>query len=199
MNYAVRHTTVYSYSDPVSICQNDVHLTPRLTPFQTSTGFHLEISPEPMLLRSRSDSFGNEVWYFSLEEPHDELRVTARSRVSVAPHHIPSPVETIGWEAARDQLAAAETPEMRTISQFRFESPYIQYLIQARDYARISFTPGRPLLDAALDLTSRIFREFEYAPATTRVSTPTQEVLKQRRGRNSCSCRRSRTRATSTA
>ena len=182
MQYTVRHTTTYAYSNSVSMCQNDVHLTPRHTPFQTSTGFQLEVSPEPMLLRPWTDSFGNEVWYFSLEEPHQELRVTARSRVSLTKRLLPDPSQTTNWEVVRDQLLAAETPEMRMISQFRFESPYIQFLNEARDYARISFTPGRPLLEAALDLTSRIYHEFEYAPTTTSISTPTKEVLEKRRG-----------------
>jgi len=182
MHYTVRHTTIYSYSDPVALCQNEVHLTPRSTPFQTCSGFDLEVSPQPMLLRSRIDAFGNQVWYFSLEEPHHELRVTARSRVSVAPHEIPSPNNTLPWEVARDQLHAAETPDLRTISQYRFESPYVQFLDIAREYASVSFTQGRPLLDAALDLTSRIYRDFEYAPTTTTVSTPTRVVMKERRG-----------------
>ena len=182
MHYNVRHTTIYSYTDPVSLCQNDVHLTPRSTPFQTCNGFQLEVLPEPMHLRSRIDSFGNQVWYFSLEEPHQELRVTARSRVSVAPREIPAPGTTAAWEDVRDQLLAAETPDLRLISQFRFESHYIRYLNEVRDYASVSFTPRRPLLDAALDLTTRIYHEFDYAPAATTISTPTHEVMKQRRG-----------------
>ena len=182
MHYNVRHTTIYSYSDPVALCQNEVHLTPRQTPFQTCDNFELEVSPAPMLLRSRNDAFGNQVWYFSLEEPHHELCVTARSRVSVAPREIPLPNTTPSWELVRDQLAFAETPDLRTISQFRFESPYIQLFDAAREYASVSFAPGRPLLDVACDLTARIFRDFEYAPTTTSISTPTREVLKQRRG-----------------
>lgn len=182
MHYSVRHTTIYTYAEPVSLCQNEVHLTPRQTPFQTCHGFELDVSPQPMLIRSRIDSFGNQVWYFSLEEPHNELRVSARSRVNVMPHEVPAPQNTPPWESVRDQFAMAETPELRVISQFRFESPYIQQLDATREYALTSFTPGRAILDAALDLTARIFRDFEYAPTTTSVSTPTREVMTQRRG-----------------
>jgi len=145
-------------------------------------GFQLDVSPEPMLLRSRIDVFGNEVWYFSLEEPHTELRVTSRSRVTVAPHELPDPKSTVAWEEVRDQLALADTADLRAVSQFRFESPYIQYLNEVRDYAAASFTAGRPLLDAALDLTRRIYDDFDYAPTTTTVNTPTRDVLNQRRG-----------------
>ena len=182
MHYFVRHTTIYSYTDAVSLCQNEVRLTPRQTPFQTCSGFQLDVLPEPMIRRSRNDTFGNQVWYFSLEEPHQELRITARSRVTVTTREVPLPESTPPWEQIRDQLAAAETPELRMVSQFRFESRYVEYLSNVRDYAAVSFTPGRPILDAAMDLTSRIFHEFEYAPTTTTVSTPTREVMQTRRG-----------------
>ena len=182
MHYLIRHSTIYSYSDPVSLCQNEVHLTPRQTPFQICSGFQLEISPEPVIRRSWNDSFGNQVWYFSLEEPHSELSVTARSRVSVIPCEIPLSNSTPAWESVRDDLAATPNSEWRAASQFRFDSPYVQKLEEVRDYAQSSFPPGRPILDAALELTGRIFRDFEYAPTTTTVSTPTEQVMNDRCG-----------------
>ncbi|WP_010581857.1 transglutaminase family protein [Schlesneria paludicola] len=182
MHYNVRHTTIYSYADAVSLCQNEVHLTPRQTPFQSCAGFQLDIAPDPVRRRSRIDAFGNQVWYFSLEEPHHELQITARSRVSIAPRELPIAGATQPWEQVRDQLIRAESPDMRQLAQFRFESPFVQLLDEVRDYALVSFTPKRPLLEAALDLMSRIFREFKYAPTTTSISTPTREVMKLRRG-----------------
>ncbi len=52
----------------------------------------------------------------------------------------------------------------------------------ARDYAAVSFTKGRPVLEATLDLMGRIFREFEYDPASTTIATPVAEVMEHRRG-----------------
>ena len=66
--------------------------------------------------------------------------------------------------------------------QFTFESPLIRFIDEARDYALRSFAPGRPLLEAALDLTARIFREFKYDPTASCVNTPTEEILRKRRG-----------------
>ena len=48
-----------------------------------------------------------------------------------------------------------------------------------RPYARPSFTPGRPLLEAVMDLTSRIHKEFRYDAKATTLSTPLGEVLQQ--------------------
>jgi transglutaminase-like putative cysteine protease len=48
--------------------------------------------------------------------------------------------------------------------------------------ARDLFTPGRPVLSAALDLAARIHRDFEYDPTATTLATPIEEVCAQRRG-----------------
>jgi transglutaminase-like putative cysteine protease len=50
------------------------------------------------------------------------------------------------------------------------------------DYARESFPPGRRILDAVLDLTARIHRDFKFDPTATTVATPLALVLEQRRG-----------------
>jgi transglutaminase-like putative cysteine protease len=182
MQYNVRHSTIYSYTDPVALCQNQIHLSPRSTPFQSSSGFQLEIVPEPVVRRCWNDVFGNEVWYFSIEEPHTELSVSSQSQVTVSPRSVPNPSLTPPWENVRDQLAEAANGEHRQVAQFCFESSYVRYLPETVTYAAESFTPQRPALEAALDLTARIYRDFKYVPASTAVTTSTSEVLKTRRG-----------------
>lgn len=182
MHYSVRHTTTYSYTDAVALCQNQIHLTPRPTPWQSCTDFELEIVPEPVIRRCWTDIFGNEVWYFSIEEPHKELSITGRSKVALAPQQLIEPRQTPSWEAVRDQLAEAATPELRMAAQFCFESWYVHFLPQARDYAVISFQPGRPILESAVDLMRRIHAEFKYVPASTAVTTSTAEVMQRRCG-----------------
>ncbi len=182
MQYSVCHTTTYSYSRAVALCQNQVHLTPRTTLHQTCSGFQLDISPEPVVRRRWTDLFGNEVWYFSIEEPHTELSVTGRSQVAVTPHDMVSPQRSPPWESVRDQLHQAATVDLRMAGQFCFESWYVHYLREAVDYAAKSFLPNRPLLEAALDLMGRIHREFKYVPSSTKVTTSTAEVLRRRCG-----------------
>ena len=182
MRYAVRHTTTYSYADPVAICQNQIHLTPRSTPNQSYSNFQLEVTPEPVIRRTWTDTFGNEVWYISIEEPHLQLSVTGRSVVGITPRDVPAPQMTPAWEQVRDALATAATPELRMASQFRFESPYIHFLTAASEYAAPCFAAGRPLLEAVLELTARIHADFTYSPASTSVATPTRDVLQRRCG-----------------
>jgi len=182
MFYKVRHTTTYHYSDAVVLCQNQARLTPQTMPGQVRHSFSLEIHPEPTVRRRWSDAFENDVWYFSIEAPHHRLQVTSRSLVErYAPPGIAAG-DTPPWEQVVDRLRHPAEVTERLATQFRMESPFIIELPEARDYALVSFAPGRPILDAALDLTRRIHAEFDYSPAATAVSTPTREVFLSRRG-----------------
>jgi transglutaminase-like putative cysteine protease len=65
---------------------------------------------------------------------------------------------------------------------FALPSPAIPVQREALDYALLSFTPGRPVLEAARELMARIYTEFDYDPAATGVATPLAEVLAERHG-----------------
>ena len=51
-----------------------------------------------------------------------------------------------------------------------------------RDYGAATFTPGRPLAAAALELMHRIHADFAYQSESTGVDTPLLTVLEQRSG-----------------
>ncbi len=179
MKYRVRHITNYSYRDLVPLCQNQAHLLPRVFDRQQCESTRVTVQPEPTAMKSWVDYFGNSALHFAVEVPHDELTVTAESIVTVTPPRLPAPSATPPWEQVRD---ATKTSLDDKSVQFTFASPLIRLIDEARDYARPSFSPGRPLLEAALDLTGRIFREFKYDPEATCVNTPTEEVFRLRRG-----------------
>ena len=54
--------------------------------------------------------------------------------------------------------------------------------VQLRDYAQSSFASGRPILESIVDLTGRIFHDFEFDSKATTVYTPLEDLLKIRRG-----------------
>ena len=83
------------------------------------------------------------------------------------------------WETVHEQLAAYEALDAYELV---FESPYVVGDDAIRDYALQSFAPGRPILAAAMDLTSRIFREFQYRGGVSDVSTPVRDVFAMRQG-----------------
>src|SRR5262249_9025955 len=120
------------------------------------------------------------VTYFTLEEEHRELSVTSISSVEISQSSHPQPQATAPWEEARDSVGGDGID--LTAALFRLDSPCVRRNNRLADYATVSFAPRRPLLEAALDLTSRIFHEFKFDATATSVSTPTMEVFEKRRG-----------------
>jgi transglutaminase-like putative cysteine protease len=89
---------------------------------------------------------------------------------------------TPAWEAARDELRRHADVHALDAYQYVFESPRVICSPDFAAYAAPSFPEKRPLLEAALDLCSRIYSEFHYDRRATTVSTPVTEVLESRRG-----------------
>lgn len=182
MRYQVKHLTSYGYADPVSLCHSIAHLKPRETPFQRCLKASLRINPWPSVVREHRDFFGNRVSYFSVQQSHLRLEINASAELEVRMPAFPDPSSTQPWETARAERQQAPNARAAMTRLFALPSPAVPSNALAADYARESFTPGRPLLEAALDLVSRIHRDFEYDPTSTTVATPLAEVLELRRG-----------------
>ena len=117
-----------------------------------------------------------------MQEPHRILSVTASHEVEVIPRAAVDPSLTPAWDAVRDRLRTNRDAASLEAYQFAFPSRHVPFSAELADYARLSFTPDRPLLEALLELTERIYREFQYDPKSTTISTPVGEVFAQRRG-----------------
>jgi transglutaminase-like putative cysteine protease len=182
VRYDVRHTTTYSYSEPVPVCHNEVHLVPRELSRQRLLATALEVDPAPAGISTSTDYFGNQVGYFSVEEGHERLVVIATSSVAVEPPRPWQEHASPAWEAIRDAVASAADPEAIAAREFVLDSPFVRLAPQLAEWARQSFTPGRPWAEAVMDLTRRIHRDFVYDPTATTTSTPVEEVFAHRRG-----------------
>lgn len=182
MKYKVTHTTKYAYSQAVPVCHNLVHLAPRELPHQKCKAFKLLIHPEPHSISNRKDAFGNNVAYFSIEQPHLGLTVTATSQIAVSPTPEISEIETPPWESVVTQLEKERSAEILDAYQFVFHSAGIKPFPALRDYAKTSFEKDRPILAAAFELTTRIYKEFKYDPRATTVHTEISEVFEKRHG-----------------
>lgn len=180
--YKVIHTTTYAYGETVPVCNNQVCLTPRDGPHQSCLYHRLRISPTPSASSRRTDYFGNQVEYFSIDEGHQRLSLTAVSRVEVRPREPTNPAESTPWESVRETLRRDLGPWGIDAIQYTFDPPELERFGELAEYAAASFPPGRPVLEAVLDLSSRIHRDFCYVPQTTTVHTPLAEVFRMRRG-----------------
>ena len=183
MRYRIVHKTEYFYGITVSQCHNLAHLRPRNLPAQQCLGHRLEIDPLPMDLAEHEDFFGNHVSYFSIQQPHQTLTVTATSEIQLDSGNNQLVLDKdIPWDEVRDKLAEPFTDITRENRQFVLDSPLATTSPELADYAAASFPPGRPLLEAVQDLMERVHHEFTYDPEFSTVTTPLAEVLTSRRG-----------------
>ena len=183
MNYHVEHVTRYRYAGNVPIGYNRLNLTPRNTPNQRCLKSEITVAPVTGQFNQQMiDYFGNEVHFFSVEDPHDSLEIIASSDVQITPALPPVQESTPPWETVCDELRACRNSEALDALQYVFASPQTPCSEDLREYALVSFTPGRPIVEAGADLTRRIFDDFEYDPTATTVATPISEVLENRRG-----------------
>ncbi|MCP5433531.1 MAG: transglutaminase family protein [Alphaproteobacteria bacterium] len=182
MRFDVSHRTVYGYGQPVSLSHHLLRLTPRATPRQTCHRSGLAVTPSPDVSRTSSDYFGNATTYITVQEPHTSLSIQARSVVEVLPREAPEASKTLAWDQVRAALAKDTSRDGLDAIQFAFPSPWTGASDEVEAFARPSFVPGRPVLEAALDLTARIFKGFQYDPTATTVATPVDQVFALKRG-----------------
>jgi transglutaminase-like putative cysteine protease len=182
MRYQVVHATSYFYSEPVPLCQNEVHLEPRDTARQICRAHRLVISPRPQKMEKSRDYFGNPIHFFTIGEGHSELSVSAHSEVELRSADYLPPEESQPWEQVRAATERMPPKDLVEVRQFAFDSPHVACDAQLAAFAGESFAPGRPWLEGALDLMARIHRDFAYDPTATNVTTPLATVLAMRRG-----------------
>jgi transglutaminase-like putative cysteine protease len=124
--------------------------------------------------------FGNVRSFFSLQFPHEFLRVQAESLVRTM--SCGAPGHDLPWEEVADRLRYHRGARYDPAAGFAFASPYVPRDTEFVEYAQASFAAGRPLLAAARDLMRRIHEDFEYETTATDVNTPALEALALRKG-----------------
>lgn len=182
MTYRTTHTTSYTYVGTVVTCQNQLRLTPRRTEWQIVHESRVNVDPIPENVARFRDYFGNEVHHLSVLTPHNKLTIEATSVVELKYVLPPEPSWTVAWESAEQQIrTCADRPSMEAF-EFTGESTHINWNSELARWASEIFEPGRPVLEAAIDLNSRIHTEFTYVPCSTTIETPLSDVFSTRRG-----------------
>jgi transglutaminase-like putative cysteine protease len=184
----VVHETHYLYTPAVENAHHVVHLRPASREGQIVLSHSLRISPAPAQQRDVPDVYGNLRTFFSLQTSHDSLSVIADSIVSTsASSHEPeasaqADAADMPWEQVREQFRYSAGATYNPASDFLFASPYVPRDDAFVQFARPSFTPGRPLHEAAHDLMERIHSGMVYESESTEVSTPALVALRQGKG-----------------
>ena len=182
MLYKIVHRTTYRYKYPVSVGNHVACLVPRVLPQRQSARCEVIVSPTPVTRSERVDFFGNRLSIFTVQEPHRELVVEARSDVTVEERPAGMLGDSMPWEDAAALLPRDSSAEGLAAYQFGFESPRIRIREDFAAYARESFNARRPMAEALVEFTARMHRDFRFDTKGTNVRTPAEEVFKKRRG-----------------
>ncbi len=183
----VVHETRYRYMPSVENAHHVVHLKPANRNGQTLLEHALHISPPPAQQRELTDVYGNSSTFFSLQTGHDVLKVIADSLVCTradGPQHAggSARIDSLPWEKVREQFRYRAGAAYNSAWEFLFASPYVPRDEAFVDFAKPSFTPGRPLAEAAHDLMERIYTTMLYESDSTEVNTPALVALRQGKG-----------------
>ncbi|CDS53933.1 Protein containing transglutaminase-like domain, putative cysteine protease [Polaromonas sp. CG9_12] len=181
--YHVVHETQVTYGSAVTLSQQYLHMTPRSFPYQQIESHALWVTPTENDGIDGMDYFGNKTRQVTITAAHQSLMVHAESTVALMQRPDRDGIQgSASWESLRDRLQQGMDAAMIDAYRFLYASPHVSCSLELEAFARISYTPGRAQLDAALDLTQRIFDEFDFDDTATDISTPLDEVLRGRRG-----------------
>jgi transglutaminase-like putative cysteine protease len=182
MTYHINHKTIYSYSNSVSLCHNLAHLTARVCPWQTCVRSELQVSANTAFTSKRTDYFGNIETFFTIQEPHRKLEVTAINEVQVHPRPIPEPGATMPWDEVVPTLETSRSAEVLEAHHYLYDSEFAKRDPALAGYAAPSFPAGRSLFAAVMDLTERINTEFVFDSSTADPEMSLLGLLEIRRG-----------------
>ena len=111
MIYKISHRTTYRYAYPVSYGKHVACLKPRSFAHNELVHSTLHIHPKPNTLTERVDYFGNLLCFFTVQEPHKELVVEARSEVVKDSDAVRDARLSLPWEASTGPVAQDHRPE----------------------------------------------------------------------------------------
>ncbi len=140
----------------------------------------IEVSPSPQTSEDRLDIFGNRTTRIRIETPHQELSIKAlvarRSRARRAADR--------GADAGLGDDRRRSPPrrnrcETRLAGVRDLSEPHGQRLFDAGrpHMRRKSFAPGRPIYEAAVELSKRIHDDFVFDAEATEVTTSPEEAF----------------------
>ena len=158
-----------------------MHLSPRDLPYQTVQQSYAEVSPLPDSRGLWLDSYGNRTEFFSIEHLHPHLTVTARSIVerSIPAYRLE---DSPTWDQVIDNVTRPTDVNDRLSIEFIHDSRHCQRGKAFFDFAKEIVSENRSFVECVQHLISKIYRQMEYSPQATQVSTKPIEALAKRQG-----------------
>lgn len=185
MRYKIQHITTYKYVDPVNLCYNLGCMIPREFKNQSVESYEVEITPVSLDYVVRQDYFGNKIFFFSLQQSHEQLNINISSVIKLRPERIDLEQDTMKLpelvEWVNKPRTAYEEVHLEA-KEFTLDSPLLKPFSALYEYAMLSFKQESTALKGVNDLMRRIFTEFEFKSGFTTVTTPLISVFENKKG-----------------
>jgi len=181
-DFRVIHKTHYIYDDFMKYSQNMAHMYPLTFRYQDCFRTHVNVTPKPSSSSFRRDYFGNQVFFFSLEERHKELEVSVESIVRTHPPMNFDLSRSTPWEKIESLLYASDLEQDMNAIEFLQPSPLVAKKEIYAEFLRPIFIVGKPVYQGAMELSQHIFNTFKFDNKATTVNTPTEQVLREKKG-----------------
>ena len=177
MFYSIRHVTRFHYSAQISESVMEVRMRPRTESNQRCLRHDLHITPRVFVDTFR-DYLGNTVHHFDVPGVHSKLSIVSAAVVEVKPpYELPDDLPMAAWKEVDECFDSAEHWEMQSPSKFALETEKL-----AEFRSDIALDRSKDPLTTLRDLNSRLFEEFAYIPKATKVDSPIDLALENRKG-----------------
>jgi transglutaminase-like putative cysteine protease len=176
MIYSVRHVTIFGYEPAVRESIMEVRMQPRSEGHQRCLNFQLTVNPTANVMSYR-DFMGNTVHHFDIAGSHTQVKLTAQGVVEVELPETPDAAGAGSWEDLDALTATEDHWEMMLPSQFTGSTDELQKLAK-----EIGCERRGNLFEFLTELNQSIFQKFSYVPKSTKVDSPIDEALANRKG-----------------
>ncbi len=187
MIYEIFHETKFKYPTMVTFSHNIARLTPKNSPRQKVLKHTIEISPKPYETNEFIDYFENNNTYMLIREAHKTLTIVSHSKVELLEDEIINYIQnakqtTITFAQLKQRLSEHKSEDALAF-QYLFETDTIPTPSQEiKDYVLQSFIDDRSVFEATNEFMQRIFTDFKFVSGFTDITTPIEEVFKEKKG-----------------
>jgi transglutaminase-like putative cysteine protease len=170
------HRTGFRYDKPVMASFNEARMSPMTTPLQQTLRARIDVRPMSWEM-TYLDYWGSQVTAFEVQQPHDQLEVTARSVVELEPlgGHLTSSAGLADWADLAAPAVVDEHIEMLNLT------PRTEPTNELAD-AVARFRSGHRPDEAARQICELVRDHMDYVPGSSEVRGTAAEAWEAGKG-----------------
>lgn len=177
MYYTIKHKTRFRYTSPINQSVMEARMQPRSDRAQRCLRFQLATTPRSQVSAHR-DHLGNVVHHFDIPGSHTQLTLNAEAFVEIMPTEpVPQSLGLGSWAQLDAATASDDYWDWLMPSTFAQPTRLLEQLARELNLGRRTdpLTTMRTLNHSLFDMLS-------YTPQSTKVDSPIDDALRERRG-----------------